>query len=157
MRFSGHVAQFSAIDFNAAFVGFQDAWMPRCVCVLMFLGETFDCGWHQAVRAPINRATVLTLMATFGSNILAVFLSPVLSHAVTPVKLPLHRVTLLFVLLQTLVLTVSCVFTAVQRRHLMTWSIFAPKLTFELVATLVVCFVSLVSPLLYARASPRVS
>lgn len=98
---------------------------------------------------PSRRAAILTLLSTFSAAIAFTVMVPLTTTDASPA---LYR----HVLLHMAVVSVAAVFTAAERRHLFAWSIYAPKLTFELVIGFVLLATStLVLVVSNSPATPR--
>jgi hypothetical protein len=84
---------------------------------------------------PTRRAVPLTLLHLLGPYILVALLAPVVVSSVRgPTDPdPAPGVSLSLLGFQWAVAGVTCAFVVTHRRHLMVWSIFAPKLAFEVV------------------------
>ena len=82
----------------------------------------------------------MTTIATFAAMVLFTLACPVV---VAEPSWSAARALMMLIALQAIGLLVSLVFTSIERRHLMTWSIFAPKLTFELVGVLFMTILTL--------------
>lgn len=88
----------------------------------------------------LRRATLMVIASTLSSYFL-VYIMALMPPCRFPNSLHSTKTTqLLGIHMATA--TVSAVFTAFERRHLMTWSIFAPKLAFELIITLVIALLA---------------
>lgn len=158
MRRSRHALQ--CHRFQRSFCWFSSRMAPKVSIVGAFAVQCWVCCARQATSplplpVPYPRAVVLTSLSTFSSQVLYALCAPgigaVLNNA--PIAAPPPEVVS-FAACQLATLAVSALFTAAQRRHLMAWSIFVPKLTFELAACALVLLFTPVIHVLYAGA-PR--